>query len=115
MASRSGSVRGASLFEVLLNERWAEVDVQLHERSLADAPKAVHLPRLDHQDVAGAGLELFAIHGPAAAPLTNELHFVVWVAMRPRPAPRLAVKEEDRDPDIAVVGTDDVVRAPVKR
>src|SRR5690606_36956366 len=48
--------------EVLLNEPRAEVDVQLDERAVADAAEAVDLARLDHEDVAGFGLELLPFH-----------------------------------------------------
>jgi hypothetical protein len=37
------------------------MDVDLHQRLLADAAKAVNLARLDHQNVAGARLEFLPV------------------------------------------------------
>jgi hypothetical protein len=45
------------------------MDVELHERRVADAAEAVHLAGLDDQDVAGAHLEGAAVDDPAATAL----------------------------------------------
>src|SRR6185369_8396651 len=52
---------GNSSAQVLLDEPRAEVDVDLHQRLLADAAKAVDLARLDHQNVARSGFELLPV------------------------------------------------------
>ncbi|HEY9516477.1 MAG TPA: hypothetical protein VIQ74_12425 [Gemmatimonadaceae bacterium] len=97
------------LLEIFLDERRAEVDVQLHEWSITDASKTMYLTRLDHQYVAGAGLEFFTVHGPAPAPFADELHLVVRMAMRPRAASRKAMKKKYGDANISVVSTDEIV------
>src|SRR5690606_28511589 len=101
--------------EVLLNEPRAEVDIQLDERAVADAAEAVDLARLDHEDVAGAGLELLSFDVVQPASLLNELHLVVRMAVRPRAAAGEPVEEEDGNADVAVVGADEVVRAADER
>src|SRR5690606_27943091 len=58
--------------QVLLDERRAQVHVELDQRPVPDAPEAVHLARLDDEDVARAGLELLAVHRPQAAALLDE-------------------------------------------
>jgi hypothetical protein len=45
--------------QVLLDERRAEMNVELHERSITDATKAMHLPRLDYEDVTLLSLKCF--------------------------------------------------------
>src|SRR5262249_30754359 len=89
--------------------------VELHERAIADAAEAVHFARLDHEDVAGARLELAPLDDPSAAALLDELHFVVGMTMRPRAGAGLAAKQEHRNVDVALIGADEVVRAAAKR
>src|SRR5690606_28895322 len=101
--------------QVLLDEPRAEMDVQLHERLVADATKAVDLARFDHEDVAGAGLELLSFDVVQRASLLNELHLVVRMAVRPRARAGEPVEEEDGDADVAVLGADEVVRAAAER
>jgi hypothetical protein len=62
------------------------MDVELHERRFANVLEAVHLACLDHEDVAGAPFELFAVHDPPSATFLHELDFVVRVPMRSGPA-----------------------------
>jgi hypothetical protein len=91
------------------------MDIDLHQRRVADAAEAVHLAGLDHEDVAGSRFELLAIHCPASAPFADELHFVVRMTMRPRSAPRRAVEQKDRDANVALIGADEIVRAAAWR
>jgi hypothetical protein len=42
------------------------VHIELDQRTVADAREAVDLTSLDHEDVAGARLELLAVHDPEA-------------------------------------------------
>jgi hypothetical protein len=77
--------------------------------------KAVDLAGLDHENVAGAGFELLSIHGPEAATLGHELDFVVRMTMRPGTAAGKRAEEKGGDVDVAVIGSDEVVRAALKR
>ena len=53
--------------EVFLDESRTEMHVELHEESIAGVLEAMDLARLNHQDVAGAGFELFAVDDPLSA------------------------------------------------
>jgi hypothetical protein len=103
------------LAQVLLNESWTEVHVDLDQRFVADAAKAVDLPSLDYQDVTGAGLELLAIDVVEAAAFSNELDFVVWMAVGSGTTPGQRSEKERGDGDIALVGPDELVRTALER
>jgi len=55
--------------------------VQLDEWRVADAVEAMDLPRLDHENVAGARFEFLPVDGPEAAAFSHKLDFVVGMAM----------------------------------
>src|SRR3954447_6279401 len=114
-AARPASSRPSLLSEVLLYKPRAEVHVELDERAISDALEAVHLAGLDHQDVAGASVELPPVDDPASATLLDELDLVVGMPMRSRAGARLAVEEKHRHVDVAVIGADEVVRAAAQR
>src|SRR5262245_52446809 len=103
------------LGQVFLDEPGTDVHVELHERRVADAAEAVNLAGLDHQDVAGAGLELLAVHRPQPAPFPDELHFIVRMTMRSRTPAGKRAEEEDRHVHVAVVGADELMRAAHER
>ena len=102
-------IAGSAGRHFFLDERRVQMHIELHQRTLADAPEAVNLAGLDDEDVTGAGLELLAVHDPQTATLADELHFVVGMPMRPRTASRLTVEQKDRDADVAVVGANEIV------
>jgi hypothetical protein len=108
------TARDVHLPEILLNEFRAHVHIELHEGLIADAREAVHLARLDDENVAGAGLELLTVHDIASAALLDELNLVVGMAMRARTASGLTVEQKGGDPDITLVGADEVVGAPAE-
>jgi hypothetical protein len=89
--------------------------IELDQRPVTDAAEAVDLPGFDHEDVAGTSLELLSVDGPETAPFPHELDFVVRMAMRSWPAPRQGAEEEDGDVHVAVVGTDELMGAALKR
>ena len=89
--------------------------VHLHERSIANRGEPVHLTCLDDEDVAGARLELLAIHHPDAPSLLDELHLVVGMEVRPGSGTRHAVEQEHRHVHVTAVGADEVVGAASKR
>src|SRR5690349_14270240 len=113
--SRSATELAVGVGQILLNESRAEVDVELHERTVADGREAVHLARLDHQDLAGARFERFAVDDPAAAALLHELNLVVRMTVRTGTGAGLAVKQKHRHVHAAVVRADEVVRAAAER
>lgn len=91
------------------------MQVDLHERLIAGALEAVHLARLDDEDVTRAGLELHAIHYPVSAALSDELNFIVGMSMRPGSLSGKAVIQKYGNADIALVGADEMVRASAVR
>src|SRR5262245_31599336 len=107
--------RRFTLGQVFLDEPGTEMHVQLDERRVADAAEAVDLAGLDHEDVAGAGLELFAVHHPQTTTLPDELHFVVRMTMRSRTAAGKRAEQEHRHVHVAVIGADELMRASLKR
>src|SRR6478736_4750218 len=113
--SRCGSgSAGARRTEILLNESGTQVNVELHERLIDDRGEGVYLARLDHEHVAGARLEDLPRHRPAAAARLDELELVVRMTVRPGPSASFAAEEEHGHADVAVVGANEVVRAPTK-
>jgi hypothetical protein len=98
------------LSQVLLDERRTQVNIQLHEWLLANAREGMDLARLDDEDVAGAGLERLAIHGPPSAARLDELDLVVGMPVRTRTAARLPIEEIHADAR-AMVGAHEAVRA----
>lgn len=88
--------------------------IELHERRIPDAVKAVDLASLDDEYVAGASLELLSVDGPQAASLPHELDFIVRMSMGPGSTPGEGAQEEHRDVDISVIGADKLVRAALE-
>ena len=91
------------------------MDVQLDERLWPEAPEAMDLAGLDHEDLTRSGFKLMSIDDPEATPGLDELYLVIRVTVRPGAASREAVEQEYRDPDIAVVGANEVMGAAVMR
>src|SRR5262245_42981844 len=88
------------------------MDVELHERLVADSGEAVHLTRLDHEHVAGARLEGLTFDGPSPAASLNELNLVVWMPVRSGAAAGLAAEQEHGSAHVAVVSAHEAVCAP---
>src|SRR5206468_1911092 len=101
--------------EVFLDESWTDVHVELHQRRVADVLEAMDLAGLDHEDVAGARLELLAIDDPQSATFLDELDLVVGMSMRSGAGAGLAAKQKNRHADVSVIDADEVERAPAKR
>ena len=91
------------------------MDVQLHQWSVPGVLELVHFTGLDDEDVSGLAFELLAVDLPETAALAHELHFVVGVSMRSGPGAWPGIEEKDRDVDVAVVGSDEVMRASLER
>jgi hypothetical protein len=90
------------------------VHVYLDQRLVSDALKAVDLAGLDHQDVSRARLELLPIHDVATATFSQELDLVVGMTMGAGPAAGERPEQEDRDVDVALVRSDELVRAALE-
>jgi hypothetical protein len=101
--------------EVFLDEARTEMDVDLDQRLVTDALKAVDLSGLDHQDVARAGLELLAIDDVAASAFRQKLDLVIRMTMRPGTPAGQRPEQERRNVDIALVRSDELVRATLER
>jgi hypothetical protein len=108
-------MRNESLAKILLDELRAQMYIQLYEWDVANATEAVDLAGLDHQDVTCPGFELLTIDLPHTAPLLNELHFIIGVAVRARPTARLAIEQEDGYADLAVACADKMMGAAPER
>lgn len=89
--------------------------IELHEWRVSNGAKAVYLPGLDHQDVAGPSLELATVDVPQAPALPHELDFIIWMPMGPGASPGLGAEEKHGDVDIPMFGSDKLVRASLKR
>jgi hypothetical protein len=102
------------LAQVLLNEPRTEMDVDLNERFVTNAVKAVDLSRLYDENVTRAGLELLAVDRPETAAFSHELDFVVRMTMRARTTAGEGSKEEYGDIHVAIVGANELVRAALE-
>jgi|SRR5689334_2613189 len=101
--------------DVFLNELRTEMDIELHERNVADACEAVDLACLDDENVSGARLEFLAVDDIPTAAFADELDLVVRMTVGPWTAAGSAVEQKDGDAHIAVVGANEVVRAATMR
>jgi hypothetical protein len=90
------------------------MDVHLDQGRVANTPKTVDLPRLDDEDVPGTGLELLPIDGPEAPTFPHELDFIVWMTMRTGAAPWQRTEQEGGDIDVAILRSNELMRAPYK-
>lgn len=91
------------------------MDIDLDQRRITNAAKAMNLPGFDDENVTGTGFKFFAVDVPVTPAFPHELDFIVRMTMRARATPRLGVEEEYGNVDIAVVGPDEVVRAAFER
>src|SRR5262245_13368646 len=89
--------------QILLNEPRADVNVELHERLVADICKTVNFASFHDENVARSCLACFAVADPPAAPLLDECDFVVWMPMRAWPATRRRIDEIHRHRDVALI------------
>jgi hypothetical protein len=100
--------------QILLDEPGTEMDIYLDQRLVTDTGEAVDLPGLDDQDVARAGLKLPAVDLVETPSISDELDFVIGMAMRARPAAGQGIEEKYRDADVALIGADELVRAALE-
>jgi hypothetical protein len=89
--------------------------VDLDERRVTDAVKAVDLSGLYDENITCAGFELLAVDGPETAAFSDELHLVVRMTMRARTTAGESSKEEHGDIHVAIVGSNELVRAALER
>ena len=104
-----GCAEGLRRLQVFLDEAGAEVDVDLNEGRVPEGFEAVDFAGLDDEDVAGAALESFALDCPKAAAFTDELDFVIRMAVRAGTGAGFAVEEEHGDAGVALLSTDEFV------
>jgi hypothetical protein len=90
------------------------MDVHLDEGRVANAAEAMDLPRLDDKNVTGAGFEFLAVDRPEAPAFPDELDFIVGMTMGPGTTSGEGAEEENGDIDVAVLSSDEVVRAALK-
>src|SRR3954465_10515709 len=76
--------RPSDSIEVLLHESLMHMNIELHERDIADVLEAVDLAGLDDEDVARPRLALLAVYRPPAAAFAHEGDLVVRVSMQSR-------------------------------
>jgi len=58
------SPRLLGLSQVLLNEPWAEMNVNLNQGRIANAFETMDLASLDDKDIASAALKALTVHHP---------------------------------------------------
>jgi len=85
------------------------VNVELHERLVADIGKTVNLARFHDENVTRSRLTRFAVHDPPPAALLDERNFIIRMTVRARPAPGRRVDKVYRDRDAALIRTDELV------
>jgi len=90
------------------------MDIELDQGPVTDAAEAVDLTGLDDEDVTRSGFEFLSVDGPETAPLSHELDFIVRMTMGPGTTPGKGAEEKYGDIHIAVIGPDELVRAPLK-
>jgi hypothetical protein len=88
--------------------------VDLNKRRVTDAVKAVDLSGLYDENVTRAGFEFLAVDGPETAAFSHELDFVVRMTMRARTTAGEGSKEEYGDIHVAVVSSNELMRAALK-
>jgi hypothetical protein len=79
--------------QVLLDEAGAEVNVELYQRQITNGLEAVDLASLDDEDVSSATLESHAVDDPHSTAFTDELNFVVRMAVRSRSRTGLSLEQ----------------------
>ena len=116
-STTASSARSAlsALAQILLHKPRTQVYVHLKQGLLADALEAVDFSRLDDQDVSRAGLEFLPVHDVTSPVLSQELDFVVGMAVGTRSAAWQRSEKKHRDVDAALIGADELVRAALKR
>src|SRR5215831_7299849 len=87
------------------------MDVELHERLIADRGEAVHFAGFDHEHVTGGRLECLTLDRPTSAARLNELDLVVRMPVWSGAAARLPAEQECGGAHVAVVGAYEPVRA----
>jgi hypothetical protein len=103
------------LAQILLDEPRTQVDVDLNQRFAPDALEAVDLAGLDDENVPSTRLELFSIHDIAAPAFSDELNLIIRVPMGTRPATGLSPEQKNRNPDIPLIRSDELMRASLER
>ena|SRR5689334_3170525 len=106
---------GDNRLQVLLNESWAQVNIELQQRRIANCLEAVDLAGLYNKNVSGAAFESLAVHSPHAAALTDELNLVVGMTMRSWARAGLAAEQEHGDPGVSLIRADKLMGTPNKR
>jgi len=91
------------------------MNIDLDQRRFADGLEAVNFAGLDDKNVAGTALKGFAVHSPKPTTFPHELDFIVGMPMRAGALARLGAKEEHGDVYVAVLGSDEFVRAAYER
>ena len=77
------SREGVSALQVLLDEAWTEVNVDLYQRRVTNSLEAMDLTGLNDKDISRAALEGLAVDRPHSPPFTDELDLVIRVPVRP--------------------------------
>jgi hypothetical protein len=90
------------------------MDIKLDERHVANAAKAMDLSALDDENVTGARFEFLSVDRPEASAFSDELDLIVRMTMGPRTTSRQGTEKEDRNIDVAVLGSNELVRATLK-
>jgi hypothetical protein len=88
--------------------------INLDQGAVANAAEAMDLPGLDDKNVTGAGFEFLPVDRPEAPAFPDELDFIVRMTMGAGTTPGEGAEEEDGDIDVAVLSSNEVVRAALE-
>jgi hypothetical protein len=92
-----------------------EMHIDLNERRVASTAKTMDLTGLDDQNVSRTGFEFLTVYYVKASTFPDELHLIVQMPMWSGPPPRQGAEEEGGDVDVAVLRSDELVRATLER
>src|ERR1700731_3074234 len=106
---------GVSALQVLLDEAWTEVNVDLYQRRVPNGLEAMDLAGLNDKDISRAALEGLAVDRPQSPPFTDELNLVIRVPVRPRSRTRLPMEQEQRNAGVALLSSNKLMRTANKR
>jgi hypothetical protein len=88
--------------------------INLDQGPVANAAEAMDLPGLDDKNITGAGFEFLPVDRPETPAFPDELDLIVRMTMGPGTTPGEGAEEENGDIDVAVLGSNEVVRAALK-
>jgi len=95
--------------QILLDESWTQMNVDLDERAIPDGFEAVNLAGLDDENVPRATFKRLSVHGPYSAAFPDKLDLIVGMPMRAGTLARQPTKQKHADAHVSLLGADKFV------